>query len=195
MGETYENLEDSINILDGSQYYESNGEIICIDSQYPKAKSKSPQRQFRKKVEDLRKVDNIKDFYKISFESTDLLGNGAFAMVRLCSKVFDQPKSNLDDTVANNSKLSTQSAENKYAIKMMRKSNIDTNKIYKSLLENEIGILKELNHPRTMMIYDLLEDDKYYYVISEFIKGGSVMKRLKENGKPYSEFITYLIVK
>ena len=77
----------------------------------------------------------------------------------------------------------------------MRKSNIDTNKIYKSLLENEIGILKELNHPRTMIIYDLIEDEKYYYVVSEFIRGGSMMKRLKENGKPYSEFITFLIVK
>lgn len=78
---------------------------------------------------------------------------------------------------------------------MMRKQNIDTNKIYKNLLENEIDILRDLNHPRTMKIYDLLEDDKYYYVISEFIKGGSVMKRLKENGKPYTEFVTYLIVK
>lgn len=85
----YEGLEDSINILDGSQYYESNGEIICIDNQYTtKSKSKSPTRRYQK-VEDLKKVQNIKDFYKISFEHTDLLGNGAFAMVRLCSKVFD----------------------------------------------------------------------------------------------------------
>lgn len=92
-------------------------------------------------------------------------------------------------------KLSTKSGENKYAIKMMRKSNIDTNKIYKNLLDNEINILREMNHPRTMSIYDLLEDDKYYYVISEYIRGGSVMRRLKENGKPYTEYITFLIVK
>lgn len=77
----------------------------------------------------------------------------------------------------------------------MRKSHIDTNKIYKSLLDNEIDILRELNHPRCMRIFELFEDDKYYYVISEFIQGGSVMKRLKENGKPYSEWTTYLIVK
>jgi len=42
------------------------------------------------KVEDLKKVEEIKNFYKISFDAQDLLGNGAFAMVRLCSKVFDQ---------------------------------------------------------------------------------------------------------
>lgn len=114
-------------------------------------------------------------------------------MVRLCSKVFDQIPFPGDSYT--NSKLSTQYADTKYAIKMMRKSHIDTNKIYKSLLDNEIDILRDLNHPRCMKIFDLYEDEKYYYVVSEFIQGGSVMKRLKENGKPYSEWTTYLIVK
>ena len=93
------------------------------------------------------------------------------------------------------SKAATQYSEKKFAIKMMKKSYIDGNKIYKNLLHNELSILRECNHPRCMKIYDLLEDEKHYYVISEFIKGGSVMKRLKENGKPYSELITYKIVK
>ena len=46
-----------------------------------------------------------------------------------------------------------------------------------------------------MQVYDLLEDEKNYYVVSEYLKGGSVMKRLREHGKPYSEWTTYLIVK
>lgn len=94
------------------------------------------------KVQDLKKVEEIKNYYKISFDAQDLLGNGAFAMVRLCSKVFDQLPFNNDSF--QNSKLSTQYADTKYAIKMMRKSHIDTNKIYKSLLENEIDILRDL---------------------------------------------------
>ena len=77
----------------------------------------------------------------------------------------------------------------------MRKGYIDSNKIYKSLLENELGILRELNHPKCMRIFDLYEDDKYYFVVGEYIRGGSVMRRLKENGKPYSEWTTFLIVK
>ena len=32
-------------------------------------------------------------------------------------------------------------------------------------------------------------------MVSEYLKGGSVMKRLREHGKPYSEWTTYLIVK
>lgn len=51
--------EDNIDILDGSQYYESNGEIFCIDNQETKRSiSKSPTRA-KRKVDDLRKVDNI----------------------------------------------------------------------------------------------------------------------------------------
>jgi len=78
---------------------------------------------------------------------------------------------------------------------MMRKSHIDTNKIYRGLLDNEIEILRDLNHPRCMKIHELFEDEKNYYVVSEYIQGGSVMRRLKENGKPYSEWTTYLIAK
>lgn len=85
--------------------------------------------------------------------------------------------------------------DKKYAIKMMKKSYIDTNRIYKNLLHNELEILRECNHPRCMRVYELLEDDKNYYVITEYIRGGSVMNRLKQNGKPYSEWITYIIVK
>ena len=72
--------------------------------------------------------------------------------------------------------------ENKFAIKIMRKDYINTNKTYKILLENEISILRELNHPKCMKIFDVYEDDKNYYVISEYIRGGSIMNRLKENG-------------
>ena len=145
------------------------------------------------KVQSVKKVNDIKSFYKIGLNSQDLLGNGAFAMVRLASKVFDN---SLPNDSYQNSKLSTQYTDNnKYAIKMMKKSHIDTNKIYKGLLDNEMSILRDVSHPRCMKIFDLFEDERHYYVISEYIQGGSVMKRLKENGKPYSEWTAFLIVK
>ena len=51
--------DDYTDVLDGSNYYESNGEIFCIDDAQTKGStSKSPKRQI-KKVGDLKKVDNI----------------------------------------------------------------------------------------------------------------------------------------
>lgn len=46
-----------------------------------------------------------------------------------------------------------------------------------------------------MKVFDVMEDEKYYYVVSEYIQGGSVMQRLRENGKPFSEWTAFLIVK
>lgn len=46
-----------------------------------------------------------------------------------------------------------------------------------------------------MKVHDLLEDENHYYVVSEYLKGGSVMKRLREHGRPYTEWTTFLIVK
>ena len=70
----------------------------------------------------------------------------------------------------------------------MKKTHVNTSDIHKKLLDNELDILRKCNHPRTMKIYDLLEDDLNYYVVSEFIQGGNLMKNLKANKKPYTEF-------
>ena len=84
----------------------------------------------------------------------------------------------------------------KYAIKIMKKSYIDSKKTYKGLLVNEIETLGMQNgsHQSCLKIYDLLMDEKYYYIISEYIQGGSVMRRLREKGQSFSEWTTFLIV-
>jgi len=52
----------------------------------------------------------------------------------------------------------------------MKKSLIDPNKIYKDLFNKEIDTLRECSHhPKIMKAIDLLEDEKYYYIISEYI--------------------------
>ena len=76
----------SIEILEQSHYYESNGELFCVDvNQGNTLQQKSLQR-----VDSIKKVNSIANHYKISYESEDVLGNGAFAMVRICQKVIDQ---------------------------------------------------------------------------------------------------------
>jgi serine/threonine protein kinase len=46
-----------------------------------------------------------------------------------------------------------------------------------------------------MKVYELLEDEKFYYVISELIEGGSVMNRMRKLGKPFSDSQALIIVK
>ena len=57
----------------------------------------------------------------------------------------------------------------------------------------EIEILKHLDHPNVMKIYEFLEDDKNYYLIQEFCDGGDLDTIL--NGKKiYCEFLVKFIM-
>ena len=49
------------------------------------------------------------------------------------------------------------------------------------------------NHDKVLKLIDLLEDKKYYYVITELIQGKSVMDRLRSIGS-FSEKRTKSII-
>ena len=41
-------------------------------------------------------------------------------------------------------------------------------------LQNEIDILKQVDHPNIVKMYDIFEDDKYIYIVMEMLAGGEV---------------------
>lgn len=44
---------------------------------------------------------------------------------------------------------------------------------------DEIKILKMLDHPNIVKIYEYFQDDQNVYIIMEYLKGGSLFDRLK----------------
>ena len=65
-----------------------------------------------------------------------------------------------------------------FCVKIMSKEQIKKNQIYEELLFNELQILSEKSHPNIIRVVDLIEDDENYYVVSELVKGGQLLKRL-----------------
>ena len=57
----------------------------------------------------------------------------------------------------------------------------------------EINILKNMDHPNVMKIYEFLEDEKNYYLIQEFCDEGDLETAL-ENKKIYCEFLVRFIM-
>ena len=43
-------------------------------------------------------------------------------------------------------------------------------------LQNEIDILKQVDHPNIVKLYDIYEDDKYFFLVMELMMGGEVSK-------------------
>lgn len=62
----------------------------------------------------------------------------------------------------------------------MTKKQIEKQRIYVTLLQNELSILGEKSHPNIIRIIDLLEDEENYYVVSELVKGGELFRRLSK---------------
>lgn len=61
-------------------------------------------------------------------------------------------------------------------------------------MKNELKILRECHHPNIMEVYDIIEDENNFYIVSELIEGGSIFERLKRK-KLFNEKETAIIIK
>jgi len=76
------------------------------------------------------------------------------------------------------------------AIKIVDKRQCD-----KKMLRTEIQILKKIDHPSIVPIYDLIETKKYLYVVMQKCEGGELFDRVAElDGDGFSEEDTCMIM-
>ena len=45
-------------------------------------------------------------------------------------------------------------------------------------MAQEIGILMQTDHPNLLKVYEILEDEDHYYIISELLKGGELYYKI-----------------
>lgn len=56
------------------------------------------------------------------------------------------------------------------------------------MLWNEYQVLKKTDHPHIVKIYEVWEDDDYYFIVTELLKGGEVYERLLEEERFNEQF-------
>lgn len=59
---------------------------------------------------------------------------------------------------------------------------------------SELIILKSLNHPHIIKIYEVYEAEKYVHLVMEYLKGGELFDKIQEKGN-YSEGDTQKLTK
>lgn len=59
---------------------------------------------------------------------------------------------------------------------------------------NEINILKNLDHPNIVKIYEYFEDPKRYYIVTDLIKGGELFDEIIARGQ-FSERDAAMVIK
>ncbi|OMJ94186.1 hypothetical protein SteCoe_2668 [Stentor coeruleus] len=69
----------------------------------------------------------------------------------------------------------------KRAIKSIKKSVLSSSPSSKTKLLDEVEVLKNLDHPNIVKLFEVYDDDDYYHLVTEFVQGGElldyVMKR------------------
>ena len=91
---------------------------------------------------------------------TKLLGTGNFGTVRLASPLSNPKKV--------------------YAIKSIPREVVEEEI---SMLEQELLILMEVDHPNIIKFYETYRDDKYYRIVMEYCNGGELFEHLSKRGK------------
>lgn len=120
---------------------------------------KETAKKTSKKEKDENKMPAVEDKYQLK----DLLGTGAFSQVRL-AEVKDDPSRVV-------------------AIKIIDKKAL---KGKEDSLENEIRVLRRLQHPNIVQLMETYEDREHVYLIIELVTGGELFDRIVEKGS-YTE--------
>ena len=85
-----------------------------------------------------------------------------------------------------------------YALKKFKTKYLKNPKAFK-YLENEISILKDVNHPNILKIIDVKKTLEDVYIITEYYNGGTLEeyleKYINEKNKAFSEEIVQYIIK
>ncbi|KRX08510.1 Protein kinase-like domain [Pseudocohnilembus persalinus] len=66
------------------------------------------------------------------------------------------------------------------AVKIIDKKLANQDELEK--LKNEVEIMKQLDHPHIVKVYEYYQDPKYFYIVSEMCSGGELFDRIQEEG-------------
>uniref|UniRef100_A0ABM0MP68 Serine/threonine-protein kinase DCLK3-like n=1 Tax=Saccoglossus kowalevskii TaxID=10224 RepID=A0ABM0MP68_SACKO len=82
-------------------------------------------------------------------------------------------------------------SDEEYAMKIIDKSKL---KGKEHMLENEVGIMKAVNHPNIVRLYEEYETQDHIYLLMEYVKGGDLFDAITESVK-FTEHDASMMVK
>lgn len=75
------------------------------------------------------------------------------------------------------------SSNKKYAVKCINKRNLSGKE---EAVENEIAILKKVNHPNIIRLWEIFDNKTHLYLVMDLVQGGELFDRIVEKGS-YTE--------
>ena len=107
-----------------------------------------------------KRTGKLVDYYRVGKE----LGSGAYGSVRRIVHI---------------------ETGEKRAVKVIEKHTMNKEEI--DTLYNEINVLRNLDHPNIVKIYEYFEDEKRFFIVTELCKGGELFDHIISSGGHLSE--------
>jgi calcium-dependent protein kinase len=61
---------------------------------------------------------------------------------------------------------------------VVKKHKLTEMEVYHELMMNELKVLEDVNHPQIPKTFELFEDEKNYYIVTELITGGNMLEKM-----------------
>ena len=158
----------------GSICAKSSTEVQTLQSRRPSIFTSKKDLQFRAGQFVQENRDTFESVYTLDKSP---IGTGAFAEVWLCTH---------------------KRTKDVRAVKVFDKSTLTAGEIKSRSVFVEVEILKTLDHPNILKVYEYFEDDLKYYIVMEYCEGGDLFDRIEAEGtftERYASKIMRLIFK
>ena len=120
-------------------------------------------------------IDVKKDDINIHYSFKEILGKGSFGEVWKCQNLV---------------------SNNVVAIKKISKTSLEKDPQLISQMKKEFDILKKVDHPNVMRIFEAFEDKFNIFIVTEYLKGGSLLKKMQNkilNEKSASDIMLHIL--
>lgn len=124
-----------------------------------KGEKKQSSKKDGNNVDDFIIYKPISDYYDLGEE----IGKGGFSIVYIAVK---------------------KGSGEEFAVKCIKKKMVEGDDV--KLLRREIQIMKKLNHPNILKLYEVYEDEEQFYLVMELVKGKELFDKIVDRGM-YSE--------
>ena len=89
---------------------------------------------------------------------------------------------------------SKQGSSNQYCTKIINKNQTINNHNFRNELDNNILILKDLNHPNVIKFFEFKETQDKYYIVTEYYNGGNLKEYITKYKQLHHKNLTEEIV-
>ena len=76
----------------------------------------------------------------------------------------------------------------------MEKQKLMESETNMQMILNEIEIMRKINHPNIIKLYEVYESDLYIHLVLEYLRGGELLTHLKNKGA-YSEKDAAIVIR